>query len=865
MRIRPRPHDNWLTTSTLAILAVSIALASCEGGDGAADAVTPDAPPPQDTVTDVADDPGVDAVPDTPIPTDPGNSTDVPDSDPSDVFATDEGPADVWSFDVTIPESLGGDRPATLHVPAGYRPDRSWPLIVLLHGYGVSGYIQDLLMQLAPRVDTHGFVLLLPDGTVDGDGFGFWNAWPPCCNFFESDVDDVGYLRGLIEEAQATLNIDADRVVLIGHSNGGFMSTRMACEASDLVTHIAPIAGSMSLEPADCTPARPVSMLAIHGTKDNDIRYEGGSIRGFPYVGAEDLVAFWRGLNGCTPTTVAGDAIDYDTGVQGDETSTVTWPECADDTRVALWTMTGSGHAPGFTDAFRDDLVSWLLARKRAASRPSTLPDRLEITFARPESGEPVADVEIQAFTRKVLRFLRDVRYFDYVLYTTHGVDKSTGLPDWQFWYNERFRKDGDTVTFYHPVNLNDGGHNLHIPFGHVLSQVLSAYLLVGDPSAALAAEQLCKGLSASMLGMVHDADDPLPHLMSRNVVAFNHEFLTHDGKKKAIDVTGWYSDYTRWNCDRFQYVDNPFWGPMWVTNMRSKDDVPHLFRMMPSLRYAADQATDAPVKEACGQALTLMEAFAKDIVDSDYRIRTKDADGTPYMPGFTGDPETDQKQGDLASFIHWRDIVPEGECNARRGAELIGYHRPVREDCGRGEPNAYDDIAFLGNAYNKRICRYFHLAHVGNALVNRDEGALLLLDGLDERLAQERAVPEKDMQATPDKWSRDLAVYLADSATFGYPLDWDDVRRIQRHYGRAIDEMAAWPYWDPWAESVPDGDLGGYRPGSCSAGQAECWFSVEDLALIFETCWSPLRNPTGKPYVDCDIVRDPSRWDDPA
>jgi polyhydroxybutyrate depolymerase len=789
----------------------------------------------------------------------------VPADVPADLPPADEGPADVWSFDVTIPETLGGDRPAQLVVPAGYRPDRAWPLVVLLHGYGVSGYIQDLLMQLAPRVDSHGFVLLLPDGTVDEEGYGFWNAWPPCCNFFGSDVDDVAYLRGLIEEAQATLHIDPDRVFLVGHSNGGFMSTRMACEVSDLVTGIAPIAGSMSLAPAECTPSRPVSVLVIHGTKDTDIRYEGGSIGGFPYVGAEALTEFWRGVDGCTPTQVFSEAVDYDVGVEGAETTGTSWPECADGTRVAHWKMTDSGHAPGFTDAFRDALVAWLLGNPRAPAKAPGLPDALAVPFSRPDAGTPVPDADTQAFTRKVLRFLRDVHYFDYVLYTTHGVDASTGLPDWQFWYNERFRKEGDLVTFYHPVNLNDGGHNLHIPFSHVLSQVLATYLLIGDPTAALAAEKLCKGLSASMLGMVRDADDPLPHLMARNVVAFNHAFDTHDGKRKAIDVSGWFSDYTRWNCDRFQYADNPYWGPMWVTNMRSKDDVPHLFRMMPSLRYAAAQAPDAPVQEACGQALELMEAFAKDIVDSDYRIRTKDAEGNPYMPGFTGDADLDAQQGDLASFIHWRDVIPEGECNARRGAELIGYHRPVREECGRGEPNAYDDIAFVGNAYNKRICRYFHLAHLGNALANRDDAAAeLLLEGLDERMAEERAMPEKDMQATPEKWSRDLAVYLADAATFGYPLDWDDVRRIHKHYGRAVDEMSSWPYWDPWAESVPDGELGGYRPPSCAAEQAECWFGVEDLALVFETCWSPLRNPAGRPYVDCDIVRDPSKWDEP-
>jgi hypothetical protein len=495
---------------------------------------------------------------------------------------------------------------------------------------------------------------------------------------------------------------------------------------------------------------------------------------------------------------------------------------------------------------------------------PDGLPASLWFEYTRDDDGDPVPDADVQAFTRKVLGFLKDVKYFDYVLYTTHGVDASTGMKDWQFWYNERFRKEGDTVTFYHPVNLTDGGHNLHIPLSRVLGDALAAAMTIDDPTATLAARQLCKGMSASMLGMVFDENDPLPHLMTRNVAAFSQEFDTHDGKRKAVDFSGWYSDYTRWNCDRFKYESNPFWGELWITNMRSKDDLPHVFRLLPVLRYAVEQASDADLVEACGETLELLEAFSRDIVQSDYRIRTKDANGEPYMPGFTGDPETDQNQGDLSSFIHWRDILPEGECNARRTSELIGYHTQVLEDCGRGEPNAYDAIAFVGNAYNKRICRFFHLAHLGNSLVNRDGNAPLLMDGLDERMALEHDTTEGEFQTSPSNWYRDLAGFLSRSAAFGLPLRSDEVRLIHQHYGRAVDIYRDWPYWDPWAESVPDGELGAYRPGNCGTteGVQECWWRVEDMAQIFETCWSPFRNSSGASYVDCDIVRNPSTWE---
>jgi len=391
---------------------------------------------------------------------------------------------------------------------------------------------------------------------------------------------------------------------------------------------------------------------------------------------------------------------------------------------------------------------------------PEGLPEALPFAFTRTDTGTPLSADEVAAFTRKMLGFLRQVRYFDYVLYTTHGVDASTGKRDWQFWYNERFRKEGDLVTFYHPVNLTDGGHNLHIPMSHVLGDVLAASLVTGDASATLAATQLCKGMTASMLGMVHDADDPLPHLMARNVVpAWNQEFTTHDGKRKAVDTSGWWSAYPRWNCSRFHYADNPHWGAMWITNLRSKDDVPHIFQAVPVLRYAVEQSVDTALKTACGETLSMLTAFAKDIVDSDYRIRTKDVDGNVFIPGYTGDTALDSKSGDISSFTWWRDLIPNGECNARRGAELIGYHHPIVEDCGRGEPNEYDDLAFHSNSYNKKICRFFHLSHLANALVNRDASAALLMDGLDERMGQEQALPEDQMGYTPPVYRRELAL----------------------------------------------------------------------------------------------------------
>ncbi len=110
----------------------------------------------------------------------------------------------------------------------------------------------------------------------------------------------------------------------------------------------------------------------------------------------------------------------------------------------------------------------------------SGLPQSLELEYSRADEGAPLSDDEVRAFTRRVMSFLQDVNYFDYVLYTTHGVDASTEMRDWQFWYEESFRKEGDLVTFVHSDTPTRGGPNLHIPMSRVLGNVLSAYMLVG-------------------------------------------------------------------------------------------------------------------------------------------------------------------------------------------------------------------------------------------------------------------------------------------------------------------------------------------------------------------------------------------------
>ena len=107
-----------------------------------------------------------------------------------------------------------------------------------------------------------------PNGTQDLLALRFWNATDACCDFFGSGVDDSTYLANLVAAIDSAVGVDPRRRFFVGHSNGGFMSYRMACDHADEVAAVVSIAGATFDDTADCAPVRPVSTLQIHGTSD---------------------------------------------------------------------------------------------------------------------------------------------------------------------------------------------------------------------------------------------------------------------------------------------------------------------------------------------------------------------------------------------------------------------------------------------------------------------------------------------------------------------------------------------------------------------------------------------------------------------
>lgn len=265
---------------------------------------------------------------------------------------------------------IGGERVAQVMIPSNYTTTTRYPLLILLHGFGANGFIQSVYMGLDTRVDSAQYILVTPDGTENRNGTRFWNATPACCAFSEEDfqVDDVAYIRGLIEEAAATYSIDVSRIGLIGHSNGGFMALRMACEASDIVTSVVSLAGSTFADDSSCAPAsKPVSVLAMHGDADATILYQGSQIAGDVYPGAVETARRFAAHAGCnSETPVLAPNLDVVGNIDGAETQVLEYGECAEGVDVTLWTLVGAPHIPTlWVSSALDLMVAWVTDHKR--------------------------------------------------------------------------------------------------------------------------------------------------------------------------------------------------------------------------------------------------------------------------------------------------------------------------------------------------------------------------------------------------------------------------------------------------------------------------------------------------------------------
>jgi polyhydroxybutyrate depolymerase len=246
-----------------------------------------------------------------------------------------------------------------VHVPPGAATGRALPLLVALHGGGGTAEGADDLMKLTPIADREGFLVAFPNAVGKN-----WNDGRRGRSN-RASVDDVGFITAMIDDIAARLPVDRKRVFAAGISNGGFMSTRLACEAADRIAAVGTVDATAGVGfETTCKPGRPVPVIAFLGTADPLVPFGGGDIRVLfikwgRVLSADEFEAFWVGNNGCAPGPLRRDWPDINKS-DGSHVVEETFSGCKANASVDFFRVVGGGHTwPG-----GEQYISPLLAGK---------------------------------------------------------------------------------------------------------------------------------------------------------------------------------------------------------------------------------------------------------------------------------------------------------------------------------------------------------------------------------------------------------------------------------------------------------------------------------------------------------------------
>ncbi|MBK8256268.1 MAG: esterase [Polyangiaceae bacterium] len=243
--------------------------------------------------------------------------------------------------------SGGVERTYVYRLPTSLDPaQKPWPMVLALHGRLGTGAQQEQLTHFSTLADKEGFIVVYPDGVEKS-----WADGRPGSPAQEKGIDDVAFLSALIDEFVNNQGADKTRVFVAGMSNGAMMSYRLACDLSDKVAAIGPVAGLMYTGIVDtCKPKRPVPVMIFAGTEDPLMPYEGGPVgsdTGGEVLSAVKTLETWAKLNGCQGEPTQSTPTDADPN-DGTTLTLSTASGCSAGAEVKLFTVNEGGHTwPG--------------------------------------------------------------------------------------------------------------------------------------------------------------------------------------------------------------------------------------------------------------------------------------------------------------------------------------------------------------------------------------------------------------------------------------------------------------------------------------------------------------------------------------
>ncbi|HEX2999617.1 MAG TPA: PHB depolymerase family esterase [Armatimonadota bacterium] len=223
--------------------------------------------------------------------------------------------------DQQITVSVGDQsRTCLVHLPPAYDGTRPLPLVIAIHGSGGNGKGMAQTTGFNALADQYNFIAAYPDAVgAKRSWYSLYGSVPGGQGVLGDDVDDVGFIRTLIDTLHTSFHTDPARVFACGHSSGAYMAYRVAIDLPDQIAAVGVVNGSLGIKLRDGKPsvpdiprpAAPVSVIHIRGGKDNLVKFEGALTPRVVTKSVPECIQLFVKADGCaTPGTETTDEVN---------------------------------------------------------------------------------------------------------------------------------------------------------------------------------------------------------------------------------------------------------------------------------------------------------------------------------------------------------------------------------------------------------------------------------------------------------------------------------------------------------------------------------------------------------------------------
>ena len=212
------------------------------------------------------------------------------------------------------------DRDVFIETPKNFKADKEYPVVFFFHGGGQTG----ASISMQELINEEQFIGVYPSGIS-----GYWNTGFETSSGRGSTADDIAFVEFIFGYLDSQINVEQDKIFAAGMSMGAiflneqilhepnrfsaavlFMASFIDCEESNIES-----TRCLKDYPNGINPDVSISVLTVHGMRDDLVPYNGGVIgecsaeRCIIMKSADENIAIWANQNGCDKTPQTSDEI----------------------------------------------------------------------------------------------------------------------------------------------------------------------------------------------------------------------------------------------------------------------------------------------------------------------------------------------------------------------------------------------------------------------------------------------------------------------------------------------------------------------------------------------------------------------------